>query len=93
VRSWDALAIPRPFSRVRCLFGTPLVVPPDLPPDALHPHACRLQAELDRLTAAAEDWADTGRLVLPPPIPQALPPAPVVQHPPAPTVAGTPRVP
>ena len=80
VRSWDSFAVPRPFSRVRCLFGEPLVVPPGLTPDALDPHAGRLQVELDRLTAAAQSWADTGRL-------ERLEPAPailrtrVVQHP------------
>lgn len=62
VKSWDALAIPRPFSRVRCLFGVPLVVPPDLRPAALQPHVQRLQAELDRLTDAAQHWSETGRL-------------------------------
>jgi lysophospholipid acyltransferase (LPLAT)-like uncharacterized protein len=76
VKSWDAFAIPRPFSRVRCLFGGSLVVPPDLPADALAPHGHRLQTELDRLTAAAQDWAHTGRL--------DLPPARVVQHLPRP---------
>jgi lysophospholipid acyltransferase (LPLAT)-like uncharacterized protein len=68
VKSWDSFAIPRPFSRVRCLFGEPLIVPPDLGSDALAAHANRLQAELDRLTGAAQVWADTGRLELPPAI-------------------------
>lgn len=72
-RSWDAFAVPRPFSRACCLFGEPLIVPPDLLPDALNPWASRLQAELDRLTVSAEQWAETGRL--------ELPPARVVQHP------------
>src|SRR5205823_11022863 len=76
VKSWDSFAVPRPFSRVRCLFGEPLVVPPGLAPGALEPHAARLQAELDRLTAAAQGWADTGRLELPPAILRAR----VVQH-------------
>jgi lysophospholipid acyltransferase (LPLAT)-like uncharacterized protein len=78
MRSWDSFAIPRPCSRVRCLFGEPLIVPPDLAPGALVPHVARLQGELDRLTPAAERWADTGRLEIPP----ALPTSRVVQHPP-----------
>jgi lysophospholipid acyltransferase (LPLAT)-like uncharacterized protein len=77
-RSWDSFAIPRPFSHVRCLFGEPLIVPPDLALDALVPHVERLQSELDRLTPVAERWAETGRLELPP----AHPPGRVVQHPP-----------
>jgi lysophospholipid acyltransferase (LPLAT)-like uncharacterized protein len=78
VKSWDSFAIPRPFSRVCCLFGEPLIVPPDLAPHSLAPHVERLQRELDRLTPAAEHWATTGRLVVPP----ALPSSRVVQHPP-----------
>ena len=80
--SWDALAIPRPFSRVRCLFGLPLTVAADLAPDGLQPHMRLLQSELDRLTAAAQEWADTDRLVFPPAILQARLPVPVVKHPP-----------
>jgi hypothetical protein len=80
VNSWDSFAVPRPFSRVRCLFGEPLIIPPDLAPEALEPHGGRLQAELDRLTSAAQVWADTGRLELPPAIPHGR----VVQHPPRP---------
>jgi lysophospholipid acyltransferase (LPLAT)-like uncharacterized protein len=78
MKSWDSFAVPRPFSRVRCLFGEPLAVPPGLAPYALEPHAGRLQVELDRLTAAAQSWADTGRLELPPAILRTR----VVQHPP-----------
>jgi lysophospholipid acyltransferase (LPLAT)-like uncharacterized protein len=76
VKSWDSFAIARPFSRVRCLFGEPLIVPPDLTLEALAPHAARLQAELDRLNSAAEYWAETGRLA----IAHALRPGRVVQH-------------
>lgn len=76
-KSWDSFAIPRPFSRVRCLFGRPLIVPPDLSPDDLAPHQGRLQAELDQVCRSAEYWADTGRL----PISPANPPPRVVQHP------------
>jgi len=76
-RSWDAFAFPRPFSRVCCLFGKPLIVPPELVPARLESHRARLQAELNRLTMAAEGWAGTGRCVLPtdPSYPD------VVQHP------------
>lgn len=77
MKSWDSFAVPRPFSRVRCLFGEPLVVPPSLSQDGLEPHRGRLQTELDRLTIAAQSWADTDRLELPPAILQAR----VVQHP------------
>lgn len=68
VKSWDSFAVPRPFSRVRCLFGRPLSVPANLHGEALQPHVERLQLELDRHTAAAQDWADTGQLTVPPTI-------------------------
>jgi lysophospholipid acyltransferase (LPLAT)-like uncharacterized protein len=62
VKSWDAFAIPKPLSRVRCVFGHPLIIPPDLSTDGLEPHTLRLQAMLDRLTGMAQQWADSGRL-------------------------------
>lgn len=80
VNSWDSFAVPRPFSRVRCVFGQPLAVPPGVRSDALGAHARLLQAELDRVTAAARDWADTGRLDLPPAVNQTR--VAVVEHPP-----------
>ena len=76
IKSWDAFVVPKPFSRVRCLFGEPMIVPPDLALDALDPHSVRLQSALDRLNDAAQHWADTGQLVRPPAIPLAR----VVQH-------------
>ena len=74
-KSWDSFAIPRPFSRVRCLFGRPMIVPPDLSPEDLTPHQERLQTALDQVTRAAEHWADTGRLLVHQSSPR------VVQHP------------
>jgi lysophospholipid acyltransferase (LPLAT)-like uncharacterized protein len=81
VGSWDAFAIPRPFSRVRCIFGEPLAVPGGLTLSELNVHSQHVQTELDRLTAAAQVWADTARLDLPPSIQSTRLPAPVVQHP------------
>jgi lysophospholipid acyltransferase (LPLAT)-like uncharacterized protein len=66
VGSWDSFAVPRPFSRVRCLFGEPVSIPAGVPFDDLHVHCSRLQVRLDQLTAAAQRWADRGRLELPP---------------------------
>ncbi len=81
VNSWDSFAIPRPFSRVRCLFGEPFLVPSDPSPDALEPFRYRLQMELDRLSIAAEGWADTGNLHLPPTIIQTRIAVPAIQQP------------
>jgi lysophospholipid acyltransferase (LPLAT)-like uncharacterized protein len=79
VNTWDSFAIPRPFSRVRCLFGRPISVPPRLRAGRLGDYARIVQLELDRVTAAAQDWADTGRPEVPPAVLQSR--VPVVEHP------------
>jgi hypothetical protein len=81
VNSWDTFAIPRPFSRVRCLFGEPLYIPPDLNTDMLEPHRNLLQIELDRLSRAAESWAETGILDKPSRIMQSQLAVPAIQQP------------
>lgn len=76
VGSWDAFAVPRPFSRVRCLFGPPLVVPPGLMSRHLGAYSHRLQRELEEVTAAAQAWADAGSADPPgmaPPVSLGLP--------------------
>jgi hypothetical protein len=80
IKSWDSFAVPRPFSRVRSIFGLPLAIPDGLNADGLGTYARQLQVELDRVDAAAQDWADTGKLPLPPAILQARVPATVVEH-------------
>ena len=64
--SWDRFAVPRPFTAARILIGEGMVVPPGLKATQLEPYRLRVQAEMDRLNAAAEAWAETGRLELPP---------------------------
>lgn len=81
LKSWDRLAVPRPFSRVRCIFGEPISVPPDLDSAALAASRDSVQKELDRLSLAAEAWADTGTLRLPAKIMQTRITLPVVQQP------------
>jgi lysophospholipid acyltransferase (LPLAT)-like uncharacterized protein len=63
-KSWDRFALPRPGSRVRAVTAEPIAVPPKLRADELEPYRLRVQAELDRLTAIAERWAETNRLEL-----------------------------
>lgn len=63
--SWDRFAVPRPFSSARILLGEPIPVPADLRANAMEPYREAVQAEMDRLTAAAEAWAETGKLELP----------------------------
>jgi lysophospholipid acyltransferase (LPLAT)-like uncharacterized protein len=64
--SWDRFALPKPFTRARCLTAEPIAVPGSLRSAELEPHRLRVQAEMDRLNALADSWAETGRLTLPP---------------------------
>lgn len=64
-KSWDRMAIPKPFHRARQITANPIAVPNGLRTAGLEEYRLLVQAELDRLTAAAERWAETGRLVLP----------------------------
>ncbi len=70
--SWDRFAIPKPFTRARCLTTEPITVPAGLKATQLEPYRLLIQAEMDRLNAAAETWAETGRLDLSPPAAPAL---------------------
>jgi lysophospholipid acyltransferase (LPLAT)-like uncharacterized protein len=66
LKSWDRFAVPRPFARARCIAGEPIRVPPNLRTAGLEDYRAIVQAEMDRLNHAAETWAETGRLSLPP---------------------------
>lgn len=58
--TWDAFALPRPFSRARAVLGSRITIPPRLDRDELE--ACRQNVEwkLNRLTQEAEAWATAG---------------------------------
>jgi lysophospholipid acyltransferase (LPLAT)-like uncharacterized protein len=58
--SWSDLIIPKPFARVYLLAAKPLCVPDELPPDSRQQYVTVLQAEMDRLTAVAEQLATNG---------------------------------
>ena len=47
--SWTVLVIPRPFSRVLLVAGSPIHVPPRLTKESLAEYAARVQGEMDRL--------------------------------------------
>lgn len=53
LRSWDRLALPKPFARIALAVGDPIPVPRDLPAGRLAEPTARLAAELDRLDEAA----------------------------------------
>jgi len=52
--SWDRARLPRPFARVRCVYGEPLSVPRDASPEALEADRAHFEAELHRLDTLAE---------------------------------------
>jgi lysophospholipid acyltransferase (LPLAT)-like uncharacterized protein len=66
-KSWDRFAVPRPCSRVRLVTAKPITVPPRARQDELEHYRLLVQAEMDRLTAAAERWAETNRYEAPEP--------------------------
>lgn len=59
--SWTDLVVPKPFTKVFLLGGEPIRVPPGLESSELHPYVERLQAEMDRLNAAAERLSEEAR--------------------------------
>src|SRR5262249_49845573 len=58
--SWDCFALPKPFSRARCVIGKPIHVPAEFNRDQLE--AFRQQAEdaMSHVTELAEAWVETG---------------------------------
>jgi len=62
VRSaWDRFAIPRPGSRARAIPSGEIFVPPDLDRDGLEHYRMKIERLLNRLTAEAENWAESGK--------------------------------
>ena len=58
--SWDRFAIPRPFSRARCIWGPPMRLPRRLDRDGVEHYRQRAERLLNRLTLEAEAWAESG---------------------------------
>src|SRR5205823_4889290 len=58
--SWDRLALPLPFSRVRCVTSHPIHVPPGLRTSELAAYQREVEVAMNHATAVAERWAETG---------------------------------
>ncbi len=58
--SWDRFAVPRPFSRARCILSPELYVPPELDRDALEHFRLKTERLLNRLCDEAQQWAEAG---------------------------------
>lgn len=54
VRSWDRFMVPKPFARTVMIFGEPIEIPKDAPPEIAESARRLLESELHRLEAAAE---------------------------------------
>jgi lysophospholipid acyltransferase (LPLAT)-like uncharacterized protein len=60
LQSWDRFAIPRPFSRARAVPSPEIRVPPGLDRSGLEYFRGKIEGLLNRLTAEAEAWAESG---------------------------------
>jgi lysophospholipid acyltransferase (LPLAT)-like uncharacterized protein len=54
LKTWDALVIPKPFSRIYVRFARKIFVPPDADDAAMERYHTEMQAALDRITTFAE---------------------------------------
>lgn len=55
--SWTSLVIPKPFSKVYFVTGSPVAVPADLTREALAEFSDRVQSEMDRIHVQADELA------------------------------------
>jgi lysophospholipid acyltransferase (LPLAT)-like uncharacterized protein len=58
--TWDRFAIPRPGSRARGILSPAITVPANLDRDGFEHYRREVQRFLNRLTAEAEAWAESG---------------------------------
>ncbi|MGL4423350.1 MAG: lysophospholipid acyltransferase family protein [Gemmataceae bacterium] len=60
-RSWDRFMLPYPTARVRSYLSKPIAVPAGLKTEGLEEYRRRVQTEMDRVMAIAENWAETNQ--------------------------------
>lgn len=60
LRSWDCFALPRPWSRARCVTAEPISVPADAGSELREQYRQHVEAALGTVTNLAEQWAATG---------------------------------
>src|SRR5262249_50698840 len=60
-KSWDRFAFPRPWSRARCITGTPIQVPAEAGREELEAFRLQVEQALESVSQAAESWAETGK--------------------------------
>lgn len=59
-RSWDRFAVPRPWTRGRCVSGTPITIPADMEREHLEGYRQQVEGALLHAGDIAERWAETG---------------------------------
>jgi len=59
VRSWDRMAVPRPFSKGYCVTMPPIAVPRNVTPDNLEPYRTEVERSLRQADAIVEHWASS----------------------------------
>ncbi len=57
--SWDRFALPRPFSRARCILSPELFVPANLDRDGMEHFRVKIERLMNWMNDEAEDWAAT----------------------------------
>jgi len=60
MKNWDQFAIPRPGSRGRAVSSPEIWIPPRLDRDGIEHYRRKVETLLNRLTAEAEAWAESG---------------------------------
>src|SRR5262249_21939657 len=60
MNSWDRFAVPRPFTRARCVTGDPVLVPPGAERELLEGYRLYVEQQLAEVTEQAERWAEEG---------------------------------
>jgi lysophospholipid acyltransferase (LPLAT)-like uncharacterized protein len=59
VNSWDKLHIPRPFTRAKVIFATPIYVPGNASDEILAGKLAELQSSLDELSSRGQRWRES----------------------------------
>ena len=59
-KSWDRFAVPKPWSRGRCVTGGPVFIPAGADRDQLEVQRLRVQDAMNEVSSLAEKWAETG---------------------------------
>ena len=60
MKSWDRFAVPRPWSKARCILGQQVMVPDNANREQLEAYRRHVEVALAGVTLAAQRWAELG---------------------------------